>query len=76
MEKFGWDKEIVTGLTPVATNGHTPGHTSFRLASGDKSLFVQADVTNLPQLFLRNPGWHVMFDMDAAQGRGNPPACL
>ena len=67
VERFGWDKEIITGLTPVATNGHTPGHTSFRLASGDKSLFVQADVTNIPALFLRNPGWHVMFDMDAAK---------
>lgn len=67
VDKFGWDKEIITGLTPVATNGHTPGHTSFRLASGDKSLFVQADVTNLPQLFMRNPGWHVMFDMDPAK---------
>lgn len=67
VERYGWDKEVVPGLTPVATTGHTPGHTSFRLASGDKTLFVQSDVTNLPSLFLRNPGWHVMFDMDAAK---------
>ena len=25
---------------------------------------IQADVTNLPQLFVRNPGWHASFDMD------------
>ena len=25
---------------------------------------MQADVTNLP-LFVRNPGWHLMFDQDA-----------
>jgi hypothetical protein len=23
---------------------------------------VQADVTNVPFLFVRNPGWHLMFD--------------
>lgn len=67
VERYGWDKEVVPGLTPVATTGHTPGHTSFRLASGDKTLFVQSDVTNIPALFLRNPGWHAVFDMDAAK---------
>jgi len=27
---------------------------------------VQADVTNNPALFVRNPGWHAFFDQDAA----------
>lgn len=58
------DKEIVTGITSVATPGHTPGHTSLALSSGNSKLFVQADVTNVPFLFARNPGWHVAFDMD------------
>ena len=34
------------------------------IASGNGKVFVQADVTNLP-LFVRNPGWHLMFDQDA-----------
>ncbi len=59
-------KEIVPGITTVATPGHTPGHMSLVVASGSSKLFVQADVTNVPYLFARNPGWHVMFDMDAA----------
>ena len=63
---YAWDKEIVPGLTALGTPGHTPGHTSFRLASGDKSLFVQSDVTNIPVLFARHPGWHVAFDQDPA----------
>ena len=61
---YAWDKEIVPGLTALGTPGHTPGHTSFLLASGDKSLFVQSDVTNVPVLFARRPGWHVTFDQD------------
>ena len=26
---------------------------------------MQADVTNVPFLFVRNPGWHAFFDQDA-----------
>jgi glyoxylase-like metal-dependent hydrolase (beta-lactamase superfamily II) len=58
------DKEVAPGIRSVATYGHTPGHTSFIVASGNDTLFVQSDVTNLP-LFVRNPGWHLMFDQDA-----------
>jgi hypothetical protein len=36
------------------------------IASGNGKMFVQADVTNVPYLFARNPGWHVMFDMNGA----------
>lgn len=67
VEKYGWDKEVVPGLIPVATVGHTPGHTSFNLTSGNGKLFIQSDVTNIPVLFMRNPGWHAVYDMDAAK---------
>lgn len=56
-------KEVAPGITPVATHGHTPGHVSFVVASGNSKVFVQSDVTNIP-LFVRNPGWHIMFDQD------------
>ena len=58
------DKELAPGITSVATYGHTPGHNSHIIASGNSKVYVQADVTNLP-LFVRNPGWHLMFDQDA-----------
>jgi glyoxylase-like metal-dependent hydrolase (beta-lactamase superfamily II) len=59
-------KEVVSGLTAVATPGHTPGHNSFVIASGSEKMFLQGDVTHFPLLFVRNPGWHVWFDQDAA----------
>ena len=34
---------------------------------GAGRLLVQSDVTNIPELFLRNPDWHVMFSSDPAQ---------
>ncbi len=58
--------EIVTVIAGVATHGHTPGHTSYLVASGGASLLVLGDVTNHPAINARNPGWHIVFDMDAA----------
>src|SRR5262245_47263993 len=56
-------KEIVPGITSVATFGHTPGHMSHIVSSGKSKVYIQADVTNLP-IFVRNPGWHAFFDQD------------
>lgn len=62
--KFEWGKEVAPGITSIATPGHTPGHTSFAVASGNSTVLIQSDVTNIPELFLRNPDWHVAFDVD------------
>ena len=57
------NKELAPGITSVASYGHTPGHMSFVIASGNSKVFVQSDVTNNP-LFVRNPNFHLMFDQD------------
>ena len=62
--QYEWNKEVVPGITAIPTVGHTPGHTSFVLSSGNGKLLIQSDVTNNPLLFLRHPGWHVAYDMD------------
>jgi len=62
--RYDWGKEVAPGITSIATPGHTPGHTSFAVASGNSKVLVQADVTNIPEFFLRNPDWHVVYDTD------------
>jgi glyoxylase-like metal-dependent hydrolase (beta-lactamase superfamily II) len=62
--KYDWGKEVAPGITSIATPGHTPGHTSFAVASGNAKILVQSDVTNIPEFFLRNPDWHVVYDVD------------
>jgi glyoxylase-like metal-dependent hydrolase (beta-lactamase superfamily II) len=57
-------KDIVPGIKSVASHGHTPGHTSHIVTSGSQSVMIQADVSNLPALNVRNPGWHFAGDMD------------
>ena len=59
---YEWDKEVVPGILAVNTSGHSPGHTSHIISSGKDKVYVQADVTHVPFLFVRNPGWHAMYD--------------
>src|SRR6266478_1501817 len=56
--------EVAPGIATIATYGHTPGHTSFAVASGNQSMLVLSDITNHPWLFARNPDWQPIFDMD------------
>ena len=58
------NKEVAPGITSVFTPGHTPGHMSFTVASGNKQMLVQSDVANIPSLFVRHPDWQAYFDND------------
>ena len=65
LTKFESGKEVAPGITSMATPGHTPGHTSFVIASGSGKLLVQADVTSgIALVFVRNPDWFGGGDMD------------
>ncbi len=61
---FAGEKEVAPGITAVKAHGHTAGHTVFSVASGDDAMLVMADTANIPALFVRNPGWHAIFDAD------------
>jgi glyoxylase-like metal-dependent hydrolase (beta-lactamase superfamily II) len=66
--KYQAGKELVPGITSIATPGHTPGHVSYTIASGDSKLLLQSDVTaGVASLFVRNPDWQFVFDTDKAQ---------
>ena len=65
LRTYEWDKEVVPGVTAFGTPGHSPGHTSLLVSSGSSKVYVQGDVTHVPYLFARNPGWHAFYDQDA-----------
>jgi glyoxylase-like metal-dependent hydrolase (beta-lactamase superfamily II) len=56
--------DLGSGITGIPTHGHTPGHVSYGIQSGNATLIVLGDVTNAPVFNLNNPGWHITFDMD------------
>ena len=64
LRTYEWDKEVLPGITAVATPGHTPGHTSLIAASGKDTIYIQGDVTHAPFLFARHPEWHFFLDID------------
>jgi glyoxylase-like metal-dependent hydrolase (beta-lactamase superfamily II) len=67
--QFEPGKEVLPGITSVAAFGHTPGHTLFRVESKGEKFAYLADLTNIPELFARNPDWAVQFDMNADGAR-------
>ena len=56
LKTYEWDKEVIPGVTAQGTPGHSPGHTSYVIASGSDSVYLQSDVTHVPFLFVRHPG--------------------
>jgi len=55
---------VVSGITAVSSNGHTPGHSSYHVESQGKRLLILGDVCNHYVMSLQRPDWHVVFDMD------------
>lgn len=61
--------EVLPGVRSLPAFGHTPGHTAFTIDGGAQKMMYWADTTNIAALFVRNPDWAVMFDMDAEAAR-------
>ncbi|NKE46948.1 MBL fold metallo-hydrolase [Roseomonas frigidaquae] len=64
--RFAPGAQVAPGITSVATHGHSPGHVSFLVADGDAQLLVIGDAITTPALFMANPEWYPVFDMDPA----------
>ena len=63
--------EAAPGIGALPAFGHTPGHTVYAAGSGSDRILVLGDIANLPALFVRNPGWHATFDVDAQLAETN-----
>lgn len=69
VKRFEPGAEVAPGVTSVGAFGHTPGHCNYMISSGSGKLMFMADLTNHPALFVRNPDWSAIFDMDADVAR-------
>jgi glyoxylase-like metal-dependent hydrolase (beta-lactamase superfamily II) len=69
LTQYEWDKEVAPGVIALGAPGHTPGHTMFAITSGSAHFMAVSDITNNTALFVRNPDWAVMFDMDPDMAR-------
>lgn len=64
VSQYKGGQEVAPGITAVDTFGHTPGHTAFRVSSGDDQVMFIGDAIALPALFLTNLDWQMAFDAD------------
>lgn len=64
IQAFEGDGEIVPGIRALASSGHTPGHTSYLLKSGDEKLLAWGDVVHVAPIQLAAPGVTVTYDSD------------
>ncbi|MBB5572772.1 MULTISPECIES: MBL fold metallo-hydrolase [Rhizobium] len=56
--------EVAPGVHLVAAPGHTPGHSTFLVASGKEQLLVSADIMYVPALLAPHPDWEGSYDQD------------
>lgn len=66
--RFTWVEEgsVLPGIELVHLPGHTPGHSGYRISSGEESLLVWGDITHQPDLQFPFPAVGVSFDSDPA----------
>jgi glyoxylase-like metal-dependent hydrolase (beta-lactamase superfamily II) len=58
--------QILPEVKAVATQGHTPGHSSYEITDAGDTLFYIGDVVHHFVLSLEHPDWPIQFDGDHA----------
>lgn len=66
MTFVGDGEGVVSGISSLATFGHTPGHMAYVLDSADQQLVIAGDFANHYVWSLAYPDWEVRFDRDKA----------
>lgn len=68
MELFAGERALSSSLIAIPTPGHTPGHTSVVITSGNEHGMILGDVVISP-IDAERPEWPNAFDWDAAIAR-------
>ena len=64
VKSFEYGKELFPGVTPLASPGHTPGHTFYALESkGQRMLFV-GDIIHAAAVQFADPSVTIIFDVN------------
>jgi Metallo-beta-lactamase superfamily len=56
--------EVFPGVTAIPCHGHTPGHTSFLISSGNEQLLIWGDTVHVPEIQTARQEVCMEFDTD------------
>ena len=56
--------EVFPGVTAIPRPGHTPGHTTFMISSGNEQLLIWGDTVHVPEVQTARPEVCMDFDTD------------
>src|SRR5215204_3636018 len=56
--------EVFPGVTAIPCHGHTPGHTSYMISSGNEQLLIWGDTVHVPEVQTARPEVCMEFDSD------------
>ena len=62
---FDGDTELVPGIRAVATRGHTPGHSIYKVESQGQTLVLWGDLMHVAAVQFAEPGVTIQFDTDS-----------
>lgn len=65
VQAFAAGSEIVPGVASVDIDGHTPGHSGYRIGTGADSLTYFGDTMHHSVISVQRPDWTIQFDGDA-----------
>ena len=63
-QPFEGDAELVPGIRPIATHGHTPGHSSYLVESKGQKLIVLGDLIHFAAVQFPDPSIALKWDTD------------
>lgn len=76
VQTFMPGKAIAPGVTPIALDGHTPGHVGYEIVSGKQRLLDIGDMAHSSVISLQKPDWAMGFDSDKAVAKATRKATL
>jgi glyoxylase-like metal-dependent hydrolase (beta-lactamase superfamily II) len=66
-QTFDRDRELLPGVASIDTHGHTPGHASYLVSSGDERLLILGDLVHNHAVQFARPEVAFEFDTDPRQ---------